>query len=153
MGEFNATLFRAIFEQPQDLEFVRRVIGRLTVAIQVEATTLVDSVIRPHEAGLTSSIKRAMALAHVAGLRPGPKGWENALFTQKNWGFDPRNISPAVPVFVWCAGRDTFTPSLHGKWLAEHIPGAIGKFEPYATHVDACGVMQDALKWLVDKSP
>jgi pimeloyl-ACP methyl ester carboxylesterase len=38
------------------------------------------------------------------------------------WGFDPESIR--VPVKVWHGRHDRFVPFQHGRWLADHIPGA-----------------------------
>jgi pimeloyl-ACP methyl ester carboxylesterase len=51
----------------------------------------------------------------------------------KPWGFDPRDI--AVPVRVWQAGLDLNVPPVHGRWLAENIPGAVLRLVPDESHL------------------
>lgn len=39
-----------------------------------------------------------------------------------DWGFDLAQIS--VPVSIWQGGKDGVVPAVHGRWLANHVPGA-----------------------------
>jgi len=50
-------------------------------------------------------------------------GWvdDDLAFTSP-WGFDLAEIS--VPVEVWYGETDVLVPAAHGRWLAEHVPGA-----------------------------
>ena len=43
------------------------------------------------------------------------------MFT-KSWGFAVGSIR--VPVLVWQGEQDLMVPLGHGRWLAEHVPGA-----------------------------
>jgi pimeloyl-ACP methyl ester carboxylesterase len=47
---------------------------------------------------------------------------DNVAIFYAPWGFEPASI--AVPVKVWHGAQDRFVPYAHGRWLAEHIPGA-----------------------------
>ena len=47
---------------------------------------------------------------------------DNVAIFYAPWGFEPAAI--AVPVKVWHGAQDRFVPYAHGRWLAEHIPGA-----------------------------
>jgi pimeloyl-ACP methyl ester carboxylesterase len=38
------------------------------------------------------------------------------------WGFDVGTIR--VPVQIWHGRQDRFVPASHGRWLADHVPGA-----------------------------
>jgi len=49
------------------------------------------------------------------------------------WGFDPRDIT--VPVFIWQAGLDVNVPPVHGRGLAENIPGAELRFVADESHL------------------
>jgi pimeloyl-ACP methyl ester carboxylesterase len=47
---------------------------------------------------------------------------DNVAIFHALWGFELTSI--AVPVKVWHGAQDRFVPYSHGRWLAEHIPGA-----------------------------
>jgi pimeloyl-ACP methyl ester carboxylesterase len=58
-----------------------------------------------------------------AGIEPSSDGWfdDDLVFT-KPWGFAVGSIR--VPVLVWQGEQDLMVPLGHGRWLAEHVPGA-----------------------------
>jgi pimeloyl-ACP methyl ester carboxylesterase len=58
-----------------------------------------------------------------AGLAPGEQGWwDDSAAHLSPWGFELESIR--VPVKVWHGAQDRFVPFQHGRWLAEHVPGA-----------------------------
>lgn len=69
------------------------------------------------------------------GIQFGPEGWIEDCEGEKDWGFDPRDI--AVPALIWYGGRDPFSPSVNGKWLAGNIPNAEDAYYPVASHFRA----------------
>ncbi|WP_334652431.1 hypothetical protein [Streptomyces scabiei] len=54
-----------------------------------------------------------------------------------------------MPVLLWHAGKDVFTPSAHSSWLADRIPGALTVYEPAAAHFAAIRALPDVLSWLL----
>jgi pimeloyl-ACP methyl ester carboxylesterase len=69
-----------------------------------------------------------------------------ALFFTR-WGFEPMSI--AVPVKVWHGAHDRFVPYGHGRWLAEHIPGAEADLSDTDGHLNvAAERIGDVHEWL-----
>jgi pimeloyl-ACP methyl ester carboxylesterase len=66
------------------------------------------------------------------------------------WGCDPASIT--APVLLLHGEQDRIVPSSHGKWLAEHIPGAELRLLPDAGHISVIDAADDALDWLRRKT-
>jgi pimeloyl-ACP methyl ester carboxylesterase len=72
------------------------------------------------------AVARELRTTLREALRSGVDGWvDDDLAFVKPWGFDPRAI--AIPVVVRYGATDTLVPTAHGRWLAAHVPGAIGE--------------------------
>jgi pimeloyl-ACP methyl ester carboxylesterase len=72
---------------------------------------------------LTGELAEWMVSCQRGGLAPGDQGWWDDCVAQlAPWGFELDSIS--VPVKVWHGREDRFVPFQHGKWLADHVPGA-----------------------------
>ena len=82
------------------------------------------SLLSPTDAAvLTGEFAEWLLRAEQDGLAPGDQGWwDNGTALLSPWGFDPESIR--VPVKVWHGRHDRFVPFQHGRWLADHIPGA-----------------------------
>ncbi len=107
---------------------------------------LVDEVDR---ASLTGPFAEWMASSLRAALSNGIWGWfddDRAFVT--DWGFEIGRISR--PVTVWQGAHDRMVPFAHGKWLAEHVPGARAQLLPEHGHlsmaVDSFGGILDDLR-------
>jgi pimeloyl-ACP methyl ester carboxylesterase len=106
---------------------------RAMTASQVAETLgeLIDDVDRAAAAGelaafLAASMRRAVAT--------GTDGWrDDDLAFVKDWGFDVSSISR--PVTIWQGVHDRMVPDSHGRWLAEHIPGATLRLEQTEGHL------------------
>jgi pimeloyl-ACP methyl ester carboxylesterase len=59
--------------------------------------------------------------------------WDDDQAFVNDWGFELGEI--AVPTTIWIAGRDLMVPPAHGRWLAEHVPGAQRLELPEEGHV------------------
>jgi pimeloyl-ACP methyl ester carboxylesterase len=83
------------------------------------------------------------------GLAPGIQGWwDDGVAHMNPWGFELAEIR--VPVKIWHGRHDRFVPFQHGRWLAEHIPGAEAELSETDGHltflVDKVGEIHD---WLL----
>jgi pimeloyl-ACP methyl ester carboxylesterase len=84
-----------------------------------------------------------------AGLAPGDEGWteDDIAIFRSPWGFDPASIS--IPVKVWHGLDDRFVPIEHGRWLAEHIPGARAELRDGDGHLNvAANRIGEVHEWL-----
>lgn len=86
-------------------------------------------------------------------LRNGVDGWlDDDLSFISPWGFELDEI--AIPTMIWHGSEDLFNPFSHGKWLAEHIPGAaahlhdgeghLSLWQTFPTMLDQLLASQDA---------
>jgi pimeloyl-ACP methyl ester carboxylesterase len=96
-------------------------------ALATTAEQLVDALAsllsEPDVAVLTGEFAEWLLSAEQAGLAPGDQGWwDDGAAELSPWGFDPE--STCAPVKVWHGRQDRFVPFQHGRWLADHIPGA-----------------------------
>jgi pimeloyl-ACP methyl ester carboxylesterase len=74
-------------------------------------------------AALKGPFGRWLHHAVTAGLAPGVAGWsDDDIAFHSAWGFDPASIG--CPVAIWHGLDDQFVPCGHGRWFAEHVPGA-----------------------------
>src|SRR5262249_53303693 len=80
---------------------------------------------------LTGEVARYLVRCIRDGLAPGEQGWwDDGVADISPWGFNLESIR--VPVQVWHGREDRFVPYQHGRWLAEHVPGA----EPHLSDTD-----------------
>lgn len=90
--------------------------------------------------------RRVLLEATREALAPG--GWgsvdDDVAFTQP-WGFDPAAIT--VPTQIWFGEEDTLVPAHHGRWLADHIPGAQRRVLREG-HLAADEYVQELYSWL-----
>jgi pimeloyl-ACP methyl ester carboxylesterase len=75
-----------------------------------------------------------MVEASNHGLRESADGWlDDDLAFVRPWGFELASIDR--PVLVVQGGDDRFVPVSHGRWLAEHVPGAEARIEDADGHL------------------
>jgi pimeloyl-ACP methyl ester carboxylesterase len=85
--------------------------------------TLGDLLSGPDRAVLSGEFAEYLAASMKAAVEHGIWGWlDDDLAFVGDWGFDLGAI--AVPVTIWQGEQDRFVPFGHGRWLAEHVPGA-----------------------------
>jgi pimeloyl-ACP methyl ester carboxylesterase len=83
------------------------------------------------------------------GLAPGVDGWwDDGVAHMEPWGFDLGAIR--VPVKVFHGRHDRFVPMQHGKWLAEHVPGAEAELSEADGHLTLLtSRVSEVHKWLL----
>lgn len=103
-----------------DAEQLRR--GLASLCSSVDRQALTDDVV-------------AFLLEQAAeGLRPGVDGMrDDNLSAVLPWGFAPGSVR--LPVQVWHGQEDLFVPFAHGRWVAEHVPGAEPHLLPDEGHL------------------
>jgi pimeloyl-ACP methyl ester carboxylesterase len=72
---------------------------------------------------LTGEYARFLESSFRDAVKRGSLGWlDDDLAFVRDWGFDLEAIR--VPVTIWHGAQDRFVPIAHGRWLADHVPGA-----------------------------
>lgn len=86
---------------------------------------------------------------HREALRFSVAGWVDDTFAAVNeWGFDvATDAFHSVDTYLWIAGKDAFSPTSHGLWLADHIPNAQAYVEEDAKHSGALEVLPEMINW------
>jgi len=83
---------------------------------------------------LTRDVIEHMHATMTEALAVGIEGWaDESEAVYEPWGFDVASIE--VPVRIWHGEHDRFVPVAHGRWLAQHIPGAEFDLRPDDGHV------------------
>lgn len=82
----------------------------------------------------TNEIARHGSRVIGEALRDGLWGWfdDNLAFIAE-WGCDLDSIRS--PVSIWHGGDDRMVPLSHGRWLADHVPGARARLLPEEGHL------------------
>jgi pimeloyl-ACP methyl ester carboxylesterase len=79
--------------------------------------------------------------------RTGVDGWlDDDLVFVHPWGFDVAALQ--LPVTVWYGTDDTLVPPAHGRWLAEHVPGAV-VVAMDGGHLELVNRVEELLLWLI----
>lgn len=135
MGEGNVEEFQADLEG----EAVTRPLHEAAVA---DMSSTVDRMIESM-ASILSVPDRAAMREHLGdwfvqltadAFSHGADGWidDDLAFVQP-WGFDLSEVR--VPLQLWQGQHDLMVPPGHGRWLAEHLPGAEWHYLPDAGHL------------------
>jgi len=85
-------------------------------------------------AALTDEYGEDVAASFADAVRIGVDGWlDDDLAFVRDWGFALDELH--VPVVLWQGDADLMVPFAHGRWLAEHVPGALPRLVPGEGHV------------------
>jgi pimeloyl-ACP methyl ester carboxylesterase len=116
------------------------------------AKVMADGVAEVDRAHVSGDLVEDLLASNHVGLGGGVDGWcDDTLAFTRDWGFDLREIS--IPAMVWHGGADVLVPFGHGRWLAEHIPGASSRLLEDDGHFSiVAGRMGEILDELISAS-
>lgn len=155
MGQDNIEEFGAALEGEEVVRAWLQPHGEaLRVVTATDINAELDSILPPvDKAALTGALSEFMARSFHQALSSGLDGWvDDDLAFCRPWGFELASIS--VPVFVWQGSEDLMVPFAHGRWLAEHLPGATVRLLQGEGHVSiTAGALDRMLDELLAISP
>jgi len=154
MAKSNITAFRyAALEPPNDL---RSFLESQAKPVSERSEGLLNA-LRPEmddddkEVVDDAGLRQIIANVHVEALRDNIDGWmDDAIALGRPWGFDPDKI--AVPVKLWGAHDDVFSPVSHTYWLAEQIEDAEVEREYGKAHFSSVKILPKFLAWAARKA-
>ncbi|MGW2092253.1 alpha/beta fold hydrolase [Promicromonospora sukumoe] len=155
MGVQNVALFATA---GQGESAVRAIVNQMAAAVRgstaADVGTAMASLLPPVDlAVLTAGFGADNAANMDHGLSGGDEGWVgdlNALTSP--WGFDLDAV--AAPVELWHGAQDQMVPVTHGRWLAAHLPTAVGHMSPDDGHLSlAVGSLGEKLQTLAARAP
>jgi pimeloyl-ACP methyl ester carboxylesterase len=107
------------------------IMGASTEGLEASLDSLLPEVDR---AALTGEYAEDVMASFHEGLATGVDGWlDDDLAFVTPWGFELAEI--AVPVSLWQGSADLMVPPVHGRWLAERVPGGTAHFEEGEGHL------------------
>lgn len=124
-GEANAEDTRQYFSDPAE---ARRKCARdreeMLATGPDEVAGALRTLLSPVDAEvLTGEFGQFLHRSTQDGLATTDQGWwDDGVAHLSPWGFDLAAIQ--IPVKIWHGRHDRFVPFQHGRWLAEHVPGA-----------------------------
>lgn len=131
------------------LELATALEGREALAELIASGRLdqLDWGIGPQDEAMLAGPWRWFDEVQQAALGAGPDGWvDDDLAGVAPWGFHLGAID--VPVLVLHGEADGLVPLGHGRWLAEHVPGAELRVADGAGHLSVMHEAPAALAWL-----
>ena len=110
----------------------REVFAGMTAAMIIGG--MVSGMPEREQEAFTALLAAQMAESFRESVRTGVDGWaDDVVATVLPWGFAVEEIR--VPVAIWHGTDDRMVPFAHGRWLAEHVPGAEAHLVAGAGHV------------------
>ena len=81
-------------------------------------------------------------------FRNGVWGWvDDDIAETRPWGFDVTSIT--VPTGISYGTADVLVPPIHGRWLAEHVPGAVVRVDTTGHQPDFDTFLEIHYAWLI----
>jgi pimeloyl-ACP methyl ester carboxylesterase len=155
MGELNAMELEIMAEGPErHIAWLREEADQMLSgspdALREGLSTLLAPVDRE---ALDLEVAHWLMEVFECAVAPGVEGWHDESMAELgDWGFAVDDIR--VPVAIWHGGEDRFVPIGHGRWLAEHVPGAEFHYESELGHISMIERrVPDAQAWLASLLP
>lgn len=150
MGELNAVELDVLADGPErHMAWLREQADELLSGTPDSLRAALSSLLTPVDAeALTDEAAEWLFDQFTYATAQGVEGWhDEAVAGLGDWGFSVADIS--APVAIWHGGQDRFCPIGHGRWLAEHVPGAVFHYEPGLGHGSLIDErLPDAQLWL-----
>ena len=153
MGPENVEEFGAALEGEESLtRFLERVISELgAITADHLAAALGGLLSEVDRTAFDAGFGDIMAASFRRAVSRGVAGWrdDDLAFTQP-WGFELAAIR--VPVTVWQGAQDRMVPFEHGRWLADHIPGARARLFEEEGHLSFVAQMGRILEDITEQA-
>jgi pimeloyl-ACP methyl ester carboxylesterase len=151
MGQDNVEEFGAAMQGEEPLRgFLERARNGILAAtpdtLADEMATILPPVdVAALSAGFAEHLHRSMS----EGLAPGTEGWlDDDLAFVTGWELDLAALR--VPVLVVVGGQDLMVPPAHGRWLAQHVPGAEAWVRDHEGHLSLLADIGSVHAWLLE---
>ena len=151
MGQDNVEEFGAAMQGEQPLrDFLEQARDGILAATPGTLADKLASVLPPVDvaalsAGFADHVHRSMS----EGLAPGTDGWlDDDLAFVTGWELDLAALR--VPVLVVAGGQDLMVPPAHGRWLAQHVPGAQAWVRDDEGHLSLLADIGRVHAWLLE---
>lgn len=115
------------------------------------AETFASLLSGPDADALSGELASYMFRGDEIGLARGVDGWlDDDLADVKPWGFGVGEIT--APTLIVQGEDDLFVPPTHGRWLAEHVPGAEARLLPGEGHLTVwADRVPEVHAWLLER--
>ncbi len=125
MGELNAMELDILAEGPErHIAWLQEQAEGLLSGSPESLREAMSTLLTPVDAeALTEEVAGWLFDQFRCATRHGVEGWhDESVADLGDWGFSVSDIR--IPVAIWHGGQDRLVPIGHGRWLAEHVPGA-----------------------------
>jgi pimeloyl-ACP methyl ester carboxylesterase len=125
MGEMNAEEVEILAKGPErHLAWLREQADAMQTGSAEDLRAALSTLLAPVDReALTDELAAYLHENFRMAMAQGVEGWHDESVAElAPWGFDVGTIR--VPVQIWHGRQDRFVPASHGRWLADHVPGA-----------------------------
>jgi pimeloyl-ACP methyl ester carboxylesterase len=125
MGEMNAEEVEILAKGPEHhIAWLREQADAMQTGSAEDLRAALSTLLAPVDReALTDELAAYLHENFRMAMAQGVEGWHDESVAElAPWGFDVGTIR--VPVQIWHGRQDRFVPASHGRWLADHVPGA-----------------------------